>query len=148
MLRLSPYTFSALIIAIAILLTPGFTNCLFSGERPAKDTYQAVFIGKGDLVYYGHLSNTASQYLSLSDVYYLKQNQATVDPKTGETVQPKTPLDLVKYGNQETYRPEDTLHIPAGQILYWTNLLPDSPVVAAIQRAKAASAEAAAPTKK
>ena len=144
----SPLIISALIVALAILAAPLLHFWAFPGvgeeHEGAASSYQAVFIGKGDLVYYGHLRHMNRTVAELTDAYYLRQNQPTVDPATGQSVPPANALDLVKYGSMEVYKPEDTLYIPTSQILYWTNLTAKSPVIEAINRDKAAAATAPA----
>ncbi len=81
--------------------------------------YQAIFL-TNDQIYFGHLKNINSDYLILSDVYYVKIN----DSGAGQ---------LVKLGKIEPHGPKDKMIINQDQVLYWENLNPDSAVVKTIQ---------------
>lgn len=83
------------------------------------DIYQAVFLSN-DQIYFGHLKNTGSGYLLLTDVYYVKVNEGGVG-------------QLVKLGVGEPHGPRDEMIINREHILFWENLKSDSPVVKTIQ---------------
>ena len=83
------------------------------------NTYQAMFL-TNDQTYFGHLKNINSDYLILSDVYYVKIS----DSGAGQ---------LVKLGVGEPHGPQDKMIISQDQVLFWENLKFDSPVVKTIQ---------------
>ncbi|MEK7217502.1 MAG: hypothetical protein AAB374_01790 [Patescibacteria group bacterium] len=87
-----------------------------------SDAYQAVFL-TNDQIYFGRLKNISSDYLILSDVYYVKVNESGAG-------------QLVKLGAGEPHGPRDGMIINQDQVLFWENLNPDSPVVKAIQQKK------------
>jgi len=84
-----------------------------------SNTYQAMFL-TNDQTYFGHLKNISSEYLILSDVYYVKIS----DSGAGQ---------LVKLGVGEPHGPQDKMIINQDQVLFWENLKFDSPVVKTIQ---------------
>ena len=83
------------------------------------DAYQAVFL-MNDQIYFGHLKNINSDYLILSDVYYVKIGQSGAG-------------QLVKLGLGEPHGPKDEMVINQDQVLFWENLKFDSQVVKTIQ---------------
>lgn len=115
---------AVLLIAIGSVSTSFLTNFL-KYDRYNKqdfinpDTYQAVFL-TNDQIYFGHLRNISSEYLILSEVYYVKIN------KDGAG-------QLVKLGAGEPHGPQDKMIINQDQVLFWENLTFDSPVVKTIQ---------------
>lgn len=86
------------------------------------DTYQAIFL-TNDQIYFGFLKNISSDYLILSDVYYVKVNESGAG-------------QLVKLGTGEPHGPKDGMVINQNQVLFWENLKADSPVVKTIQNLK------------
>ena len=87
-----------------------------------SSTYQAVFL-TNDQIYFGNLKNTSSDYLILSDVYYVKIDQSG----SGQ---------LVKLGLGEPHGPKDEMIINQDQVIFWENLKPDSTVVQKIRTMK------------
>lgn len=100
-------------------LLPGRT---FPAIPQAK--WQAVFLANNQ-VYFGKLADKDAQYVTLSDVYYLR---------TASDLQQKdsSGLNLIKLGG-EVHGPEDVLYIPKSEILYWENLKDSSQIVQTIQ---------------
>ena len=84
-----------------------------------QDAYQAVFL-MNDQIYFGHLKNISSDYLLLSDVYYVRINEGGAG-------------QLVKLGVGEPHGPKDEMIINQDQILFWENMRFDSQVVKTIQ---------------
>ena len=84
-----------------------------------QDAYQAVFL-MNDQIYFGHLKNISSDYLILSDVYYVKIDQSGAG-------------QLVKLGAGEPHGPKDEMIINQDQVLFWENMRFDSQVVKTIQ---------------
>lgn len=87
------------------------------------DAYQAVFLTGGQ-VYFGRLSIYGNDYILLSDVFYLPQQEPQSEANEGQ---------LIKRGN-ELHGPREPMIIPVGQVLFIENLKPDAPVVTAIRK--------------
>lgn len=83
------------------------------------DAYQAVFL-TNDQTYFGRLRNIDSDYLLLSDAYYVRID----DDGSGQ---------MVKLGAIEPHGPKDKMVITKEQVLFWENLRFDSQVVKTIQ---------------
>jgi len=115
-----------LVIVLGILWQTG----VLSGQGGRAD-YQAVFLSNNQ-VYFGKLSNAASQYPVLKDIYYLQVTQVLqpADPNA-----PQQQLNLVKLGG-ELHGPKDEMRINRDQILFVEDLKPDSQVVTAIESFK------------
>lgn len=84
--------------------------------------YQAVFL-TNDQIYFGHLKNINSDYLILSDVYYVKVNEE------GDG-------QIIKLGVIEPHGPQDKMVINQDHVLYWENLKQSSQVVETINKLK------------
>lgn len=115
----------AVLAALAIL----FKDKLIKKED-TKLNYQAVFLTNGQ-VYFGKLNNPNSEYVTLTDIYYLQQlNQQQL--QTGVQAQQQEPkLQLVKLGN-ELHGPVDMMRINRSQVLFYEDLKQDSKVIQAI----------------
>ena len=101
----------------------------------AKGDWQAVFLTNGQ-VYFGHLSEENSQYVKLTEIYYLQiQKTLQPDPQANTTPAEQPRLSLVKLGN-ELHGPTDEMRINREQILFYEDLKPDSRVVQAIIKHK------------
>lgn len=83
------------------------------------NAYQAVFL-TNDQTYFGRLKNIDSDYLILSDVYYVRIG----GDGAGQ---------MVKLGAIEPHGPIDKMIINKEQVLFWENLRFDSQVVKTIQ---------------
>lgn len=83
------------------------------------DAYQAVFL-TNDQIYFGRLKNINSDYLILSDVYYIKVSENGAG-------------QMVKLGAIEPHGPKDEMIINKEQVLFWENMRFDSQVVKTIQ---------------
>lgn len=88
------------------------------------DKYQAVFVNvngtNGGQVYFGKITDLNSQYIRLSNVFYI-QNQATQDGQASGS------YNLVKLGC-ELHGPTDEMLINRGEVFFWENLKNDSQV--------------------
>ena len=120
------------VILVAAFLFLGWKTSWFglskSTDEAKTSDYQAVFLTNGQ-VYFGKLSGTGSDWVTLKDIYYL-QVQQQVQP-TDENSQQQPNLTLVKLGN-ELHGPVDEMKINKDQILFWENLKSDGKVVEAI----------------
>lgn len=117
------------------LVALGFATVIFGIGSPAGSAFpsvphakwQAVFLTNNQ-VYFGKLKDTNDSYLSLSDVYYLRQASDLNAAGAGN-------LNLIKLGG-EVHGPEDTIFIPKQSVLYWENLKDSSRVVQTINSTK------------
>ena len=95
--------------------------------------YQAIFLTNGQ-VYFGKLTNPDSDYVTLTDIYYLQvgpqQGSATGSAAAPSTT-PAQQISLVKLGN-ELHGPVDEMHISRAQVLFYEDLKADGQVVKAI----------------
>ncbi len=109
------------ILVIIILIPRAYTILSpdILGATIDTETYQAIFLTNNQ-IYFGRLKNISSDYLILSDVYYVKVKEDGAG-------------QLVKLGMGEPHGPKDEMVINQDQILFWENLKFDSPVVKTIQ---------------
>lgn len=120
-----PITVACLVVVgfIAGVVGSSFLIDWFKYDRKSNfidsDLYQAVFL-TNDQIYFGRLKNISSDYLILSDVYYVKIN------KDGAG-------QLVKLGAGEPHGPKNEMIINQDQVLFWENMRIDSQVVKTIQ---------------
>ena len=103
------------VILVAAFLFLGWKTSWFglskSTDEAKTSDYQAVFLTNGQ-VYFGKLSGTGSDWVTLKDIYYL-QVQQQVQP-TDENSQQQPNLTLVKLGN-ELHGPVDEMKINKDQ---------------------------------
>lgn len=135
-----------LLMVAALVFIVNATMQLFGKDQPRlgsakvdRDGYQAVFLDNGQ-VYFGKLSDVNSEFVKLTDIYYLQVRQQGSDDDEGlqpapnqQQVQPV----LVKLGS-ELHGPEDVMFISRDKVLFWENLKDkdNSKVVEAIEREK------------
>lgn len=126
-----PLVIGIVIVAIVVLggLAWWATSMMKGGSGIMSDRYQAVFLTNNQ-VYFGKLSNVDSQYVDLTDIYYL-QVQQSVQPTDGKDTNPQ--VSLAKLGS-ELHGPENHMRINRDQILFWENLKDDGKVVDAIKK--------------
>ena len=93
---------------------------------PASE-WQAVFLSNGQ-VYFGKLKDYDPNYVTLSDVYYLR-TASELDQNGSAN------LNLIKLGG-EVHGPEDLMYIPKMNLLYWENMKDTSRVVQTINSTK------------
>lgn len=91
-----------------------------------KSKYQAVFLNNGQ-VYFGNITDLNEDYLSASNIYYLRVNQQ-VQP--GQQAS-QNDVSLVKLGC-ELHGPQDSMVINRDQVTFWENLKDDGQVTKAI----------------
>lgn len=94
-----------------------------------QDKYQAVFLTSGQ-VYFGKLEIISDDYLQLTDVFYLQQEEATADDISQETAA-SGEVQMIKLGD-ELHGPEDQMVISRTQVLFYENLKDDGTVVQSI----------------
>ena len=119
--------FSATILAIALI------GYLVRGSKNKESTYvdsskmQAVFLNGGQ-VYFGNITSLNTNYIRLSNIYYLRVNQQ-VQP--GQTQTNSNDVSLVKLGC-ELHGPTDEMLINREQVIFWENLKTDGQVGKAV----------------
>ncbi|MBI2039285.1 MAG: hypothetical protein HYT22_03335 [Candidatus Niyogibacteria bacterium] len=119
-------------ILLAIVAVGAWT--FFSGEGGlalSSGAYQAVFLDNNQ-VYFGRLTNVASAYPVLKDIFYLRVTQGLQPPEGGDA-QPN--INLVKLGT-ELHGPSDEMRINREHILFIEDLKDDSEVTKAIRAFK------------
>jgi len=94
--------------------------------------YQAVFLSNGQ-VYFGKLTNSGSELVKLTNIWYLQVQQGTQSADALNDSS-KNQVSLAKMGN-ELHGPDDSMSIAKDQVLFWENLKDDSKVVKAIKDA-------------
>lgn len=126
-----------LLFATSILIIAALFGLVFGGDAGKdesalidKSKYQAVFLNSQDgQVYFGRLEVYNSKLYRLTDIFYVRVEQA-LQPES-ETQQTQANISLAKLGN-ELHGPEDAMFIARDKVLYWENLKNDGQVVTAI----------------
>lgn len=128
------------IVVIALVAILGWsivTNLSKPASAIDSGKYQAVFFTNGQ-VYFGKLREYNTEYMKLTDVYYL-QTQATeeqTDPKNPQkTTSDKNSTTLIKLGD-EIHGPEDEMIVSKDQVLFYENLKKDGKVSQSIEKYK------------
>lgn len=88
-----------------------------------RDRYQIVYLLTGQ-VYFGKLQNTSGEYLTLTNVYMLQNQQDTAEGADNTS-------NILQVSRQ-VYGPDDSMAIRADQVQFWQNLRSDSKVAQAI----------------
>ncbi len=135
-----PWVILGLVILVIVVLGILFRGSLFKSNNAMtkKSTtpsteYQAVFLTNGQ-VYFGKISNTEENYVTLDNIYYLQVGPAQGSGTASENSSQN--ISLVKLGN-ELHGPVDEMHISRTQILFFEDLKNDGQVVKAIESYKA-----------
>ena len=119
-----------LILGIAVLIITVLASVL-NGNLKSESSfvnssnYQAVFVNvtgsSGGQAYFGHIKTLNSQYIELTNVFYLEpgssNNQFTLNNLSCAL-----------------YNPEDTMIIKSGQVAFWENLKSNSQVTTDINK--------------
>jgi len=123
----------ALIMAI-VIAAAGYWFLKGSKSNQVVDAtkFQAVFLTNGQ-TYFGKVVNPNSEYVSVTDVYYLVQKQPLQNQNKDDQNQDqaKPEYTLVKLG-KELHGPT-SMSISKEQILFIENMADDSKVVTAIK---------------
>lgn len=123
-----------LIVAAAVLIATSDNDT--SKSAPVESRFvdtkkmQAVFLNNGQ-VYFGRIGDLNKDYLSMSEIYYLRVNQQ-VQP--GQQAN-QNDVTLAKLGC-ELHGPEDRMVINRAQIVFWENLKTDGQVATAVAKDK------------
>ncbi len=146
-----PWIILAVLVVVIGVVGFMFRDKLFTNksatDKQTSSGYQAVFLTNGQ-VYFGKLANASSDYVTLTDIYYLQVTQPALQGSQqngGSTAatqqQVATPesqpqLSLVKLGN-ELHGPLDSMKINREQILFYEDMKADAKVIEAINKYKA-----------
>lgn len=120
------FSVTILIVALVAFLALGGNKTDSQSKYVDTSKMQAVFLNGGQ-VYFGNIKNINSQYLSMSNIYYLRVNQQ-VQPNGNSN---SNDISLVKLGC-ELHGPQDTMVINQNQIIFWENLKADGQVAKAV----------------
>jgi hypothetical protein len=115
------------LVSIAVV-TAMFVNR--DNNKVDEGTLQAVFLENGQ-VYFGSLSDVNSDYVKLTNIYYLQSN-ADVQKQGSDTAESQQKVQLNKLGG-ELHGPQDEMFIVRENISFWENLKQDSKVIQAIK---------------
>jgi hypothetical protein len=122
--------FSVTILVVALLLFIAFGGNGRSESKFVDDSkLQAVFLNGGQ-VYFGRIQALNSDYMRLTDIYYLRVNQQ-VQPEQQSQNTGNDNISLVKLGC-ELHGPQDEMIINRDQIVFWENLKNDGQVTQAV----------------
>lgn len=117
---------SITVVIVGVLLALFF----FEGDREDKfvdsSKHQAIFLNNGQ-VYFGNITDLNNDFLTLSNIYYLRVNQQ-VQP--GQQAS-QNDVSLVKLGC-ELHGPQDSMVVNRDQVTFWENLKDDGQVAKAI----------------
>lgn len=120
-------------LSIIVALLVGFTvvssvRQSFNLEEVVSKSWSAVFLTNGQ-VYFGHVSNSDDEYVTLKDIYYLKLNDKSLQPEAKDLKDAK--ISLIKLG-KELHGPKDKMYINRDQILFIEELKNNSRIVQSI----------------
>lgn len=128
---------SKLLVVVLIVAALAITGALAAGVWKSfentnlvnSDQYQAVFLDNGQ-VYFGKLASLNSNYVELTDIYYLQVDQQVQPDQDGQDTTQQQ-ISLAKLGN-ELHGPEDKMYVNPDKIVFWENLKADGQVTQAI----------------
>lgn len=127
--------FSVTIVLVGLLVTLVlFKNSSKEEGFVEANKYQSIFLNNGQ-VYFGHINELNKDYLSISDIYYLRVNQQVQpDRKASQN----NDVSLVKLGC-ELHGPQDSMVVNRNQVTFWENLKDDGQVATAVAEYKKAN---------
>ena len=106
-----------------------------AGTAIDTSKYQAVFFTNGQ-VYFGKLSTLNSDYLKLTDIYYLQTQAADgAESNPQQTSNEQSDVQLIKLG-EEIHGPEDEMVLSRDQVLFYENIKADGKVGQSIEAYK------------
>jgi len=112
------------LIVIAVGLGVFFMRGNISAIGGDNNARTAVFLTNGQ-VYFGFMSDQNEQYITLSNIFYIKSTDTSSDTNK---------LTLVKLGS-EVYGPEDSMKINRDHVLYLEKMKEHSKIADAIIKA-------------
>lgn len=110
------FCLTILVAAVVALLAIGGPS---QGKYVNSKVYQAVFLTNGQ-VYFGHIKDVNSNYINLTNIYYLQSstgNSSTASPTTSSN----NNVTLIKLGC-ELHEPYDQMLINTSQVSFWENI--------------------------
>jgi hypothetical protein len=117
------FSTTALVIATLFFIVVGGTGARENKLVNSKE-YQAVFVNvngtNGGQVYFGHVQALTPQFIRLTNVFYIQNQQSSQN-------QSSSAYNLVKLGC-ELHGPEDQMVINRSEVFFWENLKSDSQV--------------------
>ena len=120
----------AVVLALALAVAGAWFLSSKTGVSGTIDSnrYQAVFFTNGQ-VYFGRLKSLNSDYMRLTDIYYLqaKSTEGNESNPQEASAQDASNVQLVKLGS-EIHGPDDEMVVNKDQILFFENLKKDSNV--------------------
>lgn len=129
--------------SIAVLLVvAGLVAWLLMGRSATtaidSSKYQAVFFTNGQ-VYFGKLQAFNTEYMKLTDIYYLQSQQSGTEQGSKNPQQTTTSdqsnVQLIKLGD-EIHGPQDEMILSKDQVLFYENLKSDGKVSQSIEKHK------------
>ena len=125
-----------LTLVIAVAAVWGVWNYMANAVSGVDaNKYQAVFFTNGQ-VYFGKLHPQNSEYMKLTDIFYLQTNAKNSDdsknPQKTVNTQDQD-VQLIKLG-EEVHGPEDVMIISKSQVLFFENLKSDGKVASTIEQ--------------
>ena len=128
----------ATIIAVILAAVIGWlvwSSTHNTGLSIDKSKYQAVFFTNGQ-VYFGKLQASGTDYLKMTDIYYLQTQAADgTSSNPQQTSSDANNVQLIKLGD-EIHGPEDAMVISKDQVLFYENLKTDGKVAKSIANYK------------
>ena len=130
--KLMRWAVIAIVAAVVILLGALIVNVASSNSIKSQTKYvtndklQAVFLNTGQ-VYFGNIQSINSQYMVLSNIYYLQ----TANNGTSSTTTSNSNVSLIKLGC-ELHAPYDQMVINTSQVTFWENLTSNGKVAQAV----------------
>jgi hypothetical protein len=128
------------IVAIIIVLVIAVAGYMML-NRPISSSidggkYQAVFLSNGQ-VYFGKLQTLNSEYMRLTDIYYLQSQQSATEVGNSDNPQESSDgnVQLIKLG-EEIHGPEDEMILAKEHMLFFENLKTDGNVTRSINQHK------------
>ncbi len=113
-------------LVMSLVLIVGIVFHLYTDNK-INDEYYSIFLDNNQ-VYFGKIASRNNDFLTLTNVYYLKLN-------INKKIDNKADLVLYKLG-QELHAPKDKLIINMSHVLYFGELQADSQVVQVIEGKK------------
>lgn len=127
-------TYSCVILAVLLVGVKFALHGQLYRSLFMNDTYQAVTLTNGQ-TFFGQLDQYGPGTYLLNDVYYLQSTPTTTtsDETAVDTTSPNSGLQLVRL-DDDIHQPLNHIVINKGEVVYWQNLNPASPIMDAIAK--------------
>jgi hypothetical protein len=131
--KIKHITIAVAAVVILAVLTAGGLFLFKSSTTSTIDSnkYQALFLSNGQ-VYFGKLSTLNSEYIKLTDIFYLQTKAADASENPQKTSS-ASDVQLIKLGS-EVHGPDDQMIISKDQVLFFENLKTDGTVAKSIDK--------------